>query len=275
MELAALESLKNRCHHVISVDIDPIFFKLAGNKDMHNIMNEFEFRPDRTTDYGVSCPWASKKYPYRPYNGENGVSTFSLLVLIGSFWYFHVTRTSIKAWMSLNFLKWDLTLAHCTQVSDRCPLGYLFLFLSKLYSWFKYLPWLDRRSRQQQYLVERHWSVDLRRRRKKTRMRNRKRRLFHQRERKVSLQRSEWWIAHIYCKKPIKIQTPEKIAVIILKFEQSGFNIVKCIEKMQTEWQTVKSLIRLLRISLMFSQTENLRFYVIQRIVLEKGWWKT
>ena len=109
-ELAALERLKNRCHHVISVDIDPIFFKLAGNKNMHNIMNEFEFRPERTTDYGVSCPWASKKYPYRPYNGENGVSTFSLLFLIGSFWYFHVTRTSIKAWMSLNFLKWDLTL---------------------------------------------------------------------------------------------------------------------------------------------------------------------
>ena len=50
-ELAAIEHLKNRCHHVISVDIDPIFFKLAGNKDMHNIMNEFEFRPDRTTDY--------------------------------------------------------------------------------------------------------------------------------------------------------------------------------------------------------------------------------
>ena len=55
-ELAALERLKNRCHHVISVDIDPIFSKLAGNKNMHNIMNEFEFRPVRTTDYGVSCP---------------------------------------------------------------------------------------------------------------------------------------------------------------------------------------------------------------------------
>ena len=55
-ELAALERLKNRCHHVISVDIDLIFFKLAGNKDMHNIMDEFEFRPERTTDYRVSCP---------------------------------------------------------------------------------------------------------------------------------------------------------------------------------------------------------------------------
>ena len=56
MELAALERLKNRCHHVISVDSDPIFLKLAGNKDMHNIMNEFEFRPDLTTDYRISCP---------------------------------------------------------------------------------------------------------------------------------------------------------------------------------------------------------------------------
>ena len=55
-ELAALERVKNRYHHVISVDIDPIFFKLAGNKDMHNIMNEFVFRPDQTTDYRVNCP---------------------------------------------------------------------------------------------------------------------------------------------------------------------------------------------------------------------------
>ena len=30
---------------------------------MHKISDEFEFRPDRTTDYGVSCPLASKKFP--------------------------------------------------------------------------------------------------------------------------------------------------------------------------------------------------------------------
>ena len=35
---------------------DQILFKLAGNEDMHNILDEFEFRPDLTTDYGVSCP---------------------------------------------------------------------------------------------------------------------------------------------------------------------------------------------------------------------------
>ena len=55
MELAALERLKNR-RHFFSVAIDPILFKLAGNEDMHNILDEFEFRPDLTTDYGVICP---------------------------------------------------------------------------------------------------------------------------------------------------------------------------------------------------------------------------
>ena len=39
---------------------DPILFILAGNEDMHKISDEFEFRPDRTTDYGVSCPCGLK-----------------------------------------------------------------------------------------------------------------------------------------------------------------------------------------------------------------------
>ena len=63
MELAVLERLRNRRHHFVSVAIDPILFKLAGNEDMHNILDEFEFRLDLTTNYGVSCPWASEKIP--------------------------------------------------------------------------------------------------------------------------------------------------------------------------------------------------------------------
>ena len=42
---------------------DPILLILAGNENMHKISNEFEFWPDRTTDYGVSCPWESKNFP--------------------------------------------------------------------------------------------------------------------------------------------------------------------------------------------------------------------
>ena len=32
---------------------------------MHTISDEFEFRPDQTTGYGVSCHWASKKNSHR------------------------------------------------------------------------------------------------------------------------------------------------------------------------------------------------------------------
>ena len=56
MELAALERVRNRRHHFVSVAIDLIVFKLAGNEDMHNILDQIEFRPDLTTDYGVSWP---------------------------------------------------------------------------------------------------------------------------------------------------------------------------------------------------------------------------
>ena len=43
--------------------VDRIFFILAGNEDIHNISDEFQIRPDRTKDCGVSCPLASGKIP--------------------------------------------------------------------------------------------------------------------------------------------------------------------------------------------------------------------
>ena len=83
------------------------------------LQDEFEFRPYRTTDYGVSCPWVSKRFPIDfhgnrepplTYNGENDVSTFSQLFLIWSFLYLQVTRTCIKSWASSDFSQvWPLT----------------------------------------------------------------------------------------------------------------------------------------------------------------------
>ena len=48
---------------LFSVVFYRILFVLAGNEDMHKIMDEFQFQPDRTTDYGVNCPWAAKEFP--------------------------------------------------------------------------------------------------------------------------------------------------------------------------------------------------------------------
>ena len=47
---------KKRCCHFFSADFYPILFILAGNDDMHESSEEFEIRPDPTTDCGVSCP---------------------------------------------------------------------------------------------------------------------------------------------------------------------------------------------------------------------------
>ena len=49
--------------------------------------------------YGVH----GNRKPPLTYNGENGVSTFSRLLLIRSFLYLQVTRTCIKSRTSLNF----------------------------------------------------------------------------------------------------------------------------------------------------------------------------
>ena len=49
--------------------------------------------------------------------------------------------------MSLSFLKWDLTLTHWTQVSDRCPMGYLLAHLSRrLTRWAYSIPMVRRPS---------------------------------------------------------------------------------------------------------------------------------
>ena len=48
--------MKKRACHFFSAVFYPILFILVGNDDMHESSEEFEIRPDLTTDCGVSCP---------------------------------------------------------------------------------------------------------------------------------------------------------------------------------------------------------------------------
>ena len=43
-------------HHNFSKVFDRLRFILAGNDDIHNSLNKFEIRRDRTMNYGVGCP---------------------------------------------------------------------------------------------------------------------------------------------------------------------------------------------------------------------------
>ena len=138
------------CHHASSFIFDQIIIKVAGNQDRHKSSDEFDFGPDQTTHFGVTCPWMTKILHFRTwislkpvgqswsnlmcnitgvgkgcimfwgrldqnsgvhgnrkppltYNRENGVATFSRLILIRSFLCLQVTRTCIKSRTSLNF----------------------------------------------------------------------------------------------------------------------------------------------------------------------------
>ena len=68
---------------------------------MHQSLNGFKIRSDRTIDYVLAALGRlRKKIPYT-YNGENNVITCSRLFLIKSCSYLQVMRTCIKAWMSM------------------------------------------------------------------------------------------------------------------------------------------------------------------------------
>ena len=41
---------------LVLVVLDGNLFVLTGNEDIHKSLNEFEIRPDPTTDHRVSCP---------------------------------------------------------------------------------------------------------------------------------------------------------------------------------------------------------------------------
>ena len=57
-------------------------------------LDEFEFRQDPTTEYGVSCLWASEK------SMHNVVNTLAPSFLIESSSFLQVTRTTIKSGLS-------------------------------------------------------------------------------------------------------------------------------------------------------------------------------
>ena len=69
---------------------------------IHNISDEIEIRPDRTKDYGVSCPWASGKIPIDLYwdksceHSKSFMFDSIILILAGN-------EDMHEAWMSTDF----------------------------------------------------------------------------------------------------------------------------------------------------------------------------
>ena len=64
---------------------------------MHESLDEFEFRPDTTTNTRVICPCTSENLMY------NIVHTLTPLVFVGSSSFLQVRRTTIKSWTGSKF----------------------------------------------------------------------------------------------------------------------------------------------------------------------------
>ena len=91
-ELSALECFDHSSIFVFQW----IFFILAGNKDNYNISDEFEFRPDLTSDCGVSYPLMFEKSIFCV------VATLASLFFSGSSSFMQVTRITTISQMSSN-----------------------------------------------------------------------------------------------------------------------------------------------------------------------------
>ena len=48
------------CLHASLFIFYQIIIKVAGNQDRHKSLVEFDFGPDQTTHFGVTCPWVTK-----------------------------------------------------------------------------------------------------------------------------------------------------------------------------------------------------------------------
>ena len=141
LELLALEWRTINSHRLIIRSIATSFFyqiflMLAGNEDFHKIFDEFDFGPYWTIHFGVTRPWATKKFsatfdciifklagnqeisdefkfqPDRTFHFRvtcpsvpkntifDLVRSIACLVLIRSLWDLHIIWTSIKSRMS-------------------------------------------------------------------------------------------------------------------------------------------------------------------------------
>ena len=92
MGLAALERLKNFhrlimgkwCLHASSFIFDRIIIKVVGNQDRHKSLDEFDFGPDHTTHFGVTCPWMTKILHFRTWIYWGQLSNLDQILCVAS-----------------------------------------------------------------------------------------------------------------------------------------------------------------------------------------------
>ena len=105
----------------------------------------FQFQLDPITDLGVSCPLASENL-YKFYSDELA-DTQNWRNILSVFEFIHA---QVQSYLALRIVNFGISkhYAGC-QVSDRCPLGYLFVFCTVMLciiEFYNYLAEAERES---------------------------------------------------------------------------------------------------------------------------------
>ena len=72
------------CLHASSFIFDRIIIKVADNQDGHKSSDEFDFRPDQNTNFGITCPWMMNILHFRTWISLRPVANLDQILCVGS-----------------------------------------------------------------------------------------------------------------------------------------------------------------------------------------------
>ena len=72
------------CLNASSFIFNRIVITVAGNQDRHKSTDEFDFRPDQTTNFGVTCPWMTKILHFRTWISLGQLANLDQILCVAS-----------------------------------------------------------------------------------------------------------------------------------------------------------------------------------------------
>ena len=112
-----------------------IFVKLAGNQDRHKISDEFEFRPDRVSLFGVTCPCGLIKFSIEIWNLQVQL-TFQTLEFFVTLFLGTVRPRRLK--LGTHMGSGQMYQVYWNQAAAAYSSLYFFIFLSLQFSTLKF-----------------------------------------------------------------------------------------------------------------------------------------
>ena len=125
------------CLQASSFIFDRIFVKLAGNQDRYKISDEFEFRPDRISHFGVTCPWGRIKFSVDILWNLQVQLTFQTLEFFITFFSGTVRPRRLK--LGTHVGSGQMYHVYRNQAAAAYSSLYFFIFLSLQFSTLKFL----------------------------------------------------------------------------------------------------------------------------------------